>query len=170
MQPNFHFIFLSQFRWGKPGTFEIKNIVVENFDQFAKNVCKWVQVKIFPKIDKSYGGGDEEDDEEFGGTEVTVNVQDYAVNAIWTWGDVFCGFGAYSVQEVFFRAGQLCYPTGPRKVNLIMNSGLSPFLTTLEVSTNPSRLSQLLLAMYQFAKFDIEDLWCVLTLISSSGF
>ena len=87
-----------------------------------------------------------------------MNVQDYAINAVRAWGDVFCGFGAYSVQEVFFQAGQLCYLTDPRKVNLIINSGLSPFLTTLEVFTNPSHLSQLLLAMYQFAKFDIEDL------------
>jgi len=37
--------------------------------------------------------------------------------------------------------------------------GLSPFLTTLEVFANPSRVGRLLLAMRQFAKFDIEMLW-----------
>ena len=40
-------------------------------------------------------------------------------------------------------------------------SGLSPFLTTLEVFTTPSRVGRLLLAMRQFAKFDIDDLWYV---------
>jgi len=39
--------------------------------------------------------------------------------------------------------------------------GLSPFLTTLEVFTNPSRIGRLLLAMRQFATFDIEKLWYV---------
>ena len=42
-------------------------------------------------------------------------------------------------------------------------SGLSPFLTALEVFTNRSRTARLLLAMYQFAKFDIKDLWYVLS-------
>jgi len=37
--------------------------------------------------------------------------------------------------------------------------GLSPFLTTLEVFTNPSRIARLLLAMRQFATFDVEQLW-----------
>ena len=31
-----------------------------------------------------------------------VNLQEYATYAICTWGEVFPGFGAYSVQEVFF--------------------------------------------------------------------
>ena len=119
-----------------------------------------------PRVDKSYDGGDEGNGEEFGGVKVTVNVQDYAVNTIRAWGDVFCGFGAYSIQEVFFRAGQLYYLMSPREVNLIMNIGLSPFLTTLEVFTNPSRLSRLLLAMRQFAKFDVEDLWYVLPCVT----
>lgn len=46
-------------------------------------------------------------DKEFGSG--NVNVQDYAVNIIRAWGDIFCGFGAYSVQEVFFCAGESCW-------------------------------------------------------------
>jgi len=71
--------------------------------------CKWIKIKIFPKVQKSYneGGKDEDEESEFGEgkAKVQVNVQDYAVNVIRTWGEVFCGFGAYSIQEVFFRAG-----------------------------------------------------------------
>ena len=37
---------------------------------------------------------------EFGSAKVAVNVQDYAVNVIWAWGGVFCGFGAYSIQGI----------------------------------------------------------------------
>ena len=70
-----------------------------------RGVCKWIKVKIFPRINKMNSGGEEGESEVFGSAKVTVNVQDYAVNAIWAWGDVHCGFGAYSVQEVFFQAG-----------------------------------------------------------------
>ena len=103
----------SQFCWGEPGSFEIKNSVVGNFDKFVVTACKWIRIKIFPRVQESYNGGDEsesegdededEDEDEFGGG--IVNVKDYAVNVIWMWGGVFCGFGAYSIQEVFFRAG-----------------------------------------------------------------
>ena len=36
-----------------------------------------------------------------------MKLGDLAINVIRQWGEVFCGFGAYSVQEVVFRAG-LC--------------------------------------------------------------
>lgn len=62
------------------------------------DVCKWIKVKILPQVNKSYEGG-------YGFGKRKVNVQDYAVNVIREWGEVFCGFGAYSVQEVFFLAG-----------------------------------------------------------------
>jgi hypothetical protein len=75
-------------------------------------VHKWIRIKIFPRIKKSYNGGDEGDEGSKGGdgfgegkAKVQVNVQDYATNVIRAWGEVFCGFGAYSIQEVFFRAG-----------------------------------------------------------------
>ena len=92
----------SQFRWNEPGTSKIKNSVIDNFDEFVTTVCKWIRAKILPRVDKSY-----KDDGGFGARK--VNIQDYAVNAVREWGDVFCGFGAYSVQEVFFRAGLFCY-------------------------------------------------------------
>ena len=88
----------SQFCWGKPGLYEIKNSVINAFDAFVENVCKWIRFKVFPRIVKSF-----EEDNELG--KAKVNVQDYAVNVIQTWGEVFCGFGAYSIQEVFFCAG-----------------------------------------------------------------
>ena len=117
-------------------------------------MCKWIKTKIIPRIDKSHEEGDP------GFNKRKVNIQDYAVNTIRDWGEVFCGFGAYSVQEVFFMAGlfysQLLINS---KLNPANYSGLSPFLTTLEVFSIPSRVGRLLLAMQQFAKFDIKDLW-----------
>lgn len=95
-----------------------------------------------------------------------VNKGDYAFKTIRDWNEVFCGFGAYSVQEVFFRAG-LSYVTS-EGLWLTRHLGLSPFLTTLEVFTNPSRIGRLLLAMRQFAKFDIEKLWYDFILITDS--
>jgi len=58
-----------------------------------------MKVKILPQVygDSCEGG--------IGFGERKINIQDYAVNVIREWGEVFCGFGAYSVQEVFFRAG-----------------------------------------------------------------
>ena len=50
---------------------------------------------------------------------MTVNIQEYAVNTIQAWGDVFCGFGAYSIQEVFFQAGQSYNLISPREANHI---------------------------------------------------
>lgn len=102
-----------QFRWGEPGSFEIKNSVIDNFDEFVATACRWIKFKIFPRIEKSYNEGDSD---EFG--EGTVNVQDYAVNAIRAWGEVFCGFGAYSIQEVFFQAGGSCYLVSPGQTDL----------------------------------------------------
>ena len=66
-------------------------------------VCKWIQVKILPQFNKSYTPSEEEAGEFV--DRGVVNIQNYAVNVIREWGEVFCGFGAYSVQEVFFRAG-----------------------------------------------------------------
>jgi len=118
-------------------------------------VARWIRTKILSRVDKSYCGDDGGFDKR-----TSVNVQDYAVNAIREWGEVFCGFGVYSVQEVFFRAG-LFYRYLPVfwVLSLIECSGLSPFLTTFEVFTVPSRVGRLLLAMRQFAKFDIDNLW-----------
>jgi len=88
--------------------FEIEDSVIKNFDKFVANVCKWIQVKILPKADQTYNGGDDGGDS-FG--KGKVNIGDYAVNVIQAWGQVFCGFGAYSVQEVLFLAGQSCHLT-----------------------------------------------------------
>jgi hypothetical protein len=129
---------------------------VNNFKNFVETVCQWIKVKIFPRVVKSYVGGD-------GFGAATVNINDLAVNVIRAWGEVFCGFGAYSIQEVFFCAGELCHFNNkfPPELSLTGHSGLSPFLTTLEVFTNPSRVARLLLAMREFAKFEVEDLWYV---------
>jgi hypothetical protein len=71
-------------------------------------VCKLIRIKIFPKIKNSYNRGDKSNEGGEGGegkAKIQVNVQDYTVDVIQTWGEVFCGFGAYSIQEVFFWAG-----------------------------------------------------------------
>ena len=127
-------------------------------------VCKWIETKVFPRLDNSFKESDEVSNHKGKAKAKVVNVQDYAVNVIWEWGEVFCGFGAYSVQEVFFRAGLFycsIYTSNElwAKFNLTNYPGLSPFATTLEVFTVPSRIGRLLLGMLQFAKFDIEDLW-----------
>jgi hypothetical protein len=64
----------------------------------VKTVCKWIEVKILPQVNKAYV-----DDGSFGDRKVSKG--DYATKTIRTWNEVFCGFGVYSVQEVFFRAG-----------------------------------------------------------------
>lgn len=46
-----------------------------------RGVHKWIRAKIFPRTKKMYGGV-ESDSKVFGGVKMTVNVQDYAVNAI----------------------------------------------------------------------------------------
>lgn len=64
-------------------------------------MCCWVKIKILP-----LAGGytyAEDDSEKFGGGNVVLS--DLAINVIRQWGEIFCGFGAYSVQEVVFRAG-----------------------------------------------------------------
>lgn len=112
-------------------------------------------------MDESYPK-DPQEEEKFGTT--SVSISNYATTVVCGAGRVFCGFGAYSVQEVFFSAGKLyCQHFHPIKFILLTLdcSGLSPFLTAYEVFTNPSRVARLLLAMYQFAKCDIETLWCV---------
>lgn len=147
-----------QFRWGTPGKFEIKNNVIDNFDNFVETTCKWIKMKIFPLVSKAYV-----DDESFGDRKVSKG--EYATKVVRGWNEIFCGFGAYSVQEVFFRAG-LFHPLTPKGFGSTRHSGLSPFLTTLEVFTNPSRVGRLLLAMRQFATFDIEDLWYSLSLMA----
>jgi hypothetical protein len=96
----YHNLTLSQFRWGAPENSEILDSITNNPDQFAVNVWQWVEAKIIPQV-RGW--------EDTSGDGRRVDVQDYAVNVIRKWGDVFCGFGAYSVQEVFFRAGLSCY-------------------------------------------------------------
>lgn len=91
---------LPQFHWGAPGTFEIQNNIIANFDKFLEKVCQWIGNKIIPQIDSSI-----QVDNDFDFGVCKVNLHDYAVNVVHTWGDVFCGFGAYSVQEAFFLAG-----------------------------------------------------------------
>jgi hypothetical protein len=88
---HFHF----QLRWGIPGGFEIKNNVIEHFDNFVKTACEWVKIKIFSQSSQSGAG--------FGKGKVSSG--EYATKIIREWNEVFCGFGAYSVQEVFFQAG-----------------------------------------------------------------
>ena len=94
----------SQFRWGKPDLFEIKNNIIDDFNKFVKTVCHWVEVKVLPLAGGyTYTGGSGED----GFSKGKVVLSDLAINAIHQWGEVFSGLGAYSVQEVVFQAG-LC--------------------------------------------------------------
>ena len=93
--------FIPQFRWGKPGDFEIKNSVIDNFDTFVETVCKWIRIKVLPQINKAYE--DTDNGSQFGKSK--INKGDYATKTIRDWNEVFYGFGVYSVQEVFFRAG-----------------------------------------------------------------
>ena len=72
-----------------------------------ETVCCWVRIKVLPQA-RGYthtGGGSEEE----GLGKGNVVLSDLAINIVRQWGEVFCGFGAYSVQEVVFRAG-LCLP------------------------------------------------------------
>jgi len=91
-----------QFQWGKPGSFNINNNVLENFDEFVKTVCQWVKIKVLSKAQGyTYEG---EDKANFG--KQSVPLGELALNVVRQWGNnVFCGFGAYSVQEVAFLAG-----------------------------------------------------------------
>ena len=78
-------------------------------------MCSWIKVKVLPQVgDYGHTGDDDDDDDddddaegEFGDDKVVLS--DLAITIIRQWGEVFCGFGAYSVQEVVFRAG-LCSP------------------------------------------------------------
>jgi len=68
-------------------------------------VCSWVRIKVLPQVTGHIQTGNGNEEEEFGKGEVALT--GLAINIIRQWGEVFCGFGAYSVQEVVFRAG-LC--------------------------------------------------------------
>ena len=81
--------------------FKIQNSIIENFDKFVATVYKWIETKIFPQLDNSFKESDEVSNCKGKGKAKVVNVQDYAVNVIWEWAEIFCGFRAYSVQEVF---------------------------------------------------------------------
>lgn len=61
-------------------------------------VWEWIKVKILSQTHNSVG-------KISGFGSHPVNLQNYAVDVVRAWGDVFCGFGVYSVQEVFFQAG-----------------------------------------------------------------
>jgi hypothetical protein len=105
-----------QFRWGKPGKFEIRNNILHDFDGFVKRVCQWVKIKILPRVGGYTYDGDDKDD--FGKQSVALG--ELASNVVRQWGsDVFCGFGAYSVQEVAFRAG--LYSPGYFTVDMELN-------------------------------------------------
>lgn len=66
-------------------------------------MCCWVRIKVLPQVGgyTHTGGGGKEG--EFGKGNVVLS--DLAINIICQLGEVFCGFGAYSVQEVVFQAG-----------------------------------------------------------------
>ena len=69
-------------------------------------MCSWVKIKVLPLAGcYTYNDGDEEEEEKLGKGKVVLS--DLAITVIRQWGEVFCGFGAYSVQEVVFLAG-LC--------------------------------------------------------------
>lgn len=55
-------LILFQFWWGNPGTFNIDNNVLENFDEFVKTACKWVKIKTLPWVRGYKYSGDDEDD------------------------------------------------------------------------------------------------------------
>lgn len=91
-----------QFQWGEPGSFEISNNILTDFGGFVETVCQWIKIKIFPRAGGYKYSGDDKD--KFGTQNVALG--ELAITIIRQWGsDVFCGFGAYSVQEVVFRAG-----------------------------------------------------------------
>jgi hypothetical protein len=87
---------------------EVKNSVIDNFSEFVATVCKWIRGKGFLWVGNSY-----QEDDSLG--KHRVNLQGYAVNVIWEWGNI-CGFKAYNVQKIFFRAGML-YPTAYTNTN-----------------------------------------------------
>ena len=69
-------------------------------------MCQWIKIKIFPRVGNYTYNGDDKD--KFGPHSVVLG--ELAINVIRQQGsDVFCGFGAYSVQEVVFQAG--LYPS-----------------------------------------------------------
>ena len=80
--------------------------IIKDFKKFVKVVCKWVKIKIFPQVGGyKYCGNDED---KFGNQHVTLSER--AIDIVRQWGSsVLCGFGAYSVQEVVFRAGRGIY-------------------------------------------------------------
>lgn len=64
-------------------------------------MCHWVKIKILPLA----GGYTYADDDKDTFGKGNVVLSDLAINVIRQWGEIFCGFGAYSVQEIVFRAG-----------------------------------------------------------------
>ena len=81
--------------------FEISNSILEDFHKFVETVCHWVKIKIL-LLAGGYTYADDDKDT-FGKGNVVLS--DLAINVIRQWGEIFCGFGAYSVQEIVFRAG-----------------------------------------------------------------
>jgi hypothetical protein len=65
---------------------------------------------------------------------------------------------------------QVCFAitSDDPELSLTKYAGLSPFLTTFEVFTVPSRIGRLLLGMRQFAVFDIDGLWYGFNLMAKS--
>ena len=69
-------------------------------------MCCWVKIKVLPLTGGGHVSTDSGSEEDKLG-KGNVVLSDLAINVIRQWGEVFSGFGAYSVQEVVFRAG-LC--------------------------------------------------------------
>jgi hypothetical protein len=81
---------------------------------------------------------------------------------------VWFGVGVYTVCEILFLAGKVFFSLFEILLSVCVSIGVSPFLTELEVFTNPSRTARICEAFWSYKHKSAQCLRCVFSLFPLS--